>query len=551
MEHVVPCGEHWMVMWFCGDSAMGHTRTMHESGDGHHLPKHAPHPHDALQVAGTKHRTAERETALALTPRCSLQLATQAAIDGSVRMTAQRQRTIDLFGPFVALASANRTGLPDGLKLGIESLSGLSLDAVQVHYNSGAPAQLGAYAFARGNHIHVAPGQERHLPHEAWHIVQQAQGRVAPRLHTVDGTPVNDDAGLEREADTMGAQAMQHNADPSDVGQRVAVPSRGDVTQCMGEELIAPIMHALGVPASTAAQFVQYLLPLSLGTTALLMAKPWFIQFIKFAYAHYQVRAAGPALEMEDEVVSEAEVEEEAASDFEPEVSAQLGPTSDEEEDEDQIVPEAEVGSHEAAAASSSVESIADFHWKGGKAQRDKQPRLTPYQKEKWLEFCNAGPLKRNKSKSAPKKNWNDVIFKSNEAAIAASVANVPAEPAYQPYRAVNLAGGMPFFVDVENKATGTKSSSKAGNLRTKPLAVVYGRFGSAHYKASAPAQVHVHFDDISPIDSHTGAHVKQGSSYGPTWGPGNASAQPELRAILDAGFRGETWKVLGTYLHK
>ena len=36
----------------------------------------------------------------------------------------------------------NQTGLPDNLKTGIESLSGMSLDHVRVHYNSAQPAQL-------------------------------------------------------------------------------------------------------------------------------------------------------------------------------------------------------------------------------------------------------------------------------------------------------------------------------------------------------------------------------------------------------------------------
>jgi hypothetical protein len=102
---------------------------------------------------------------------------------------------------------ANNTGMPDGLKAGVESLSGQSLDGVRVHYNSEQPAAVQAHAFAQGNDIHVAPGQERHLPHEAWHVVQQAQGRVAPTTE-VAGQPVNDDAGLEREADVMGHKAL-------------------------------------------------------------------------------------------------------------------------------------------------------------------------------------------------------------------------------------------------------------------------------------------------------------------------------------------------------
>ncbi|MFN7897619.1 MAG: DUF4157 domain-containing protein, partial [Cyanobacteriota bacterium] len=85
--------------------------------------------------------------------------------------------------------------------------SGLSMDHVRVHYNSSQPAQLNALAYAQGSDIHLAPGQERHLPHEAWHVVQQAQGRVRPTLQMKDGVQVNDDVGLEQEADEMGARA--------------------------------------------------------------------------------------------------------------------------------------------------------------------------------------------------------------------------------------------------------------------------------------------------------------------------------------------------------
>lgn len=102
----------------------------------------------------------------------------------------------------------NKTGLPDSLKAGIEQLSGLALDDVRVHYNSAKPAQLQALAHTQGTEIHVGPGQERHLPHEAWHVVQQKQGRVKPTSQ-MQGVGVNEDAALEQEADVMGNKAVQ------------------------------------------------------------------------------------------------------------------------------------------------------------------------------------------------------------------------------------------------------------------------------------------------------------------------------------------------------
>ena len=78
----------------------------------------------------------------------------------------------------------------------------------KVHQIPSHHAQLNALAYAAGSDIHVAPGQERHLPHEAWHVVQQAQGRVKPTMQMKEGVPVNDDASLEREADAIGTKAV-------------------------------------------------------------------------------------------------------------------------------------------------------------------------------------------------------------------------------------------------------------------------------------------------------------------------------------------------------
>ncbi|WP_280188861.1 DUF4157 domain-containing protein [Bacteroides fragilis] len=100
----------------------------------------------------------------------------------------------------------NETGMPDTLKAGIEDLSGFAMDDVRVHYNSDKPATVQALAYTQGTDIHVAPGQEQHLPHEAWHVAQQMAGRVEPTTE-VGGLPVNDNAALEYEADVMGAKA--------------------------------------------------------------------------------------------------------------------------------------------------------------------------------------------------------------------------------------------------------------------------------------------------------------------------------------------------------
>jgi hypothetical protein len=94
---------------------------------------------------------------------------------------------------FTVQRKENKTGLPDNLKSGIEHLSGIDVSDVKVYYNSLQPAQLNAHAYAQGNQIHVASGQEKHLPHEAWHVVQQKQGRVKPTAQLKGKTKTSSD----------------------------------------------------------------------------------------------------------------------------------------------------------------------------------------------------------------------------------------------------------------------------------------------------------------------------------------------------------------------
>ena len=153
-----------------------------------------------------------------------------------VRIAGPRQGRLLQLAALLNGRAENRTGLPDGLKAGVEALSGLSMDHVRVHRNSSKPAQLRAHAYAQGNDIHLGPGQERHLPHEAWHVVQQMQGRVRPTLQ-LRGRDVNDSAALESEADKMGVRARQVRA-PSPQTLRQASAGDGPaqaVVQCLAE----------------------------------------------------------------------------------------------------------------------------------------------------------------------------------------------------------------------------------------------------------------------------------------------------------------------------
>ena len=129
---------------------------------------------------------------------------------------------------------ANKTGMPDSLKSGIENLSGYSMDDVKVHYNSNKPAQLNAHAYAQGTDIHLGAGQEKHLPHEAWHVVQQKQGRVKPTRQLKGKVNINDDSGLEKEADIMGGKAVQLMSNKNQGGLKSSIFSETQPIQKKG-----------------------------------------------------------------------------------------------------------------------------------------------------------------------------------------------------------------------------------------------------------------------------------------------------------------------------
>ncbi len=131
----------------------------------------------------------------------------QGKFDGTIQREEDEEEGLQMKADATLLQrKANNTGLPDNLKAGVENLSGFSMDNVRVHYNSSQPATVQALAYTQGTDIHVAAGQEKHLPHEAWHVAQQMAGRVEPTME-VGGLPVNDNIGLEHEADVMGAKA--------------------------------------------------------------------------------------------------------------------------------------------------------------------------------------------------------------------------------------------------------------------------------------------------------------------------------------------------------
>lgn len=103
----------------------------------------------------------------------------------------------------------NKTGIPDKLKTWMENKSGYKLDEVRVHYDSPKPAEMGALAYAQGLDVYIGPGQDKHLAHELWHVIQQMEGRVQATVQMKGGEDKNDNKGLEKEANRAQDAALK------------------------------------------------------------------------------------------------------------------------------------------------------------------------------------------------------------------------------------------------------------------------------------------------------------------------------------------------------
>jgi hypothetical protein len=117
------------------------------------------------------------------------------------------------------------------------------MDDVAVHHNSPKPADFGALAYTKGIDIHLAPGQDKHLPHEGWHVVQQKQGRVKGTIQA-KGEAINDDRRLEREADLMGERALRAGSGRegalSSTPRRAQAGSAAVIQRVTYDELVDP-----------------------------------------------------------------------------------------------------------------------------------------------------------------------------------------------------------------------------------------------------------------------------------------------------------------------
>lgn len=165
-------------------------------------------------------------------------------MSGTVIKTKKEERPNSVRG-------INRTGIPLQLKERMEQNTGVSFDDVRVHYNSDLPAKLDALAYTKGNQVEIGPGQERHLPHELGHVVQQKLGLVRANARHASGEALNTDSGLERQADEIGA------------GKRVAIIQRREdnVVQRCEEEPKPEVEEASGLIDNPTVLYNGYMVP--------------------------------------------------------------------------------------------------------------------------------------------------------------------------------------------------------------------------------------------------------------------------------------------------
>ncbi|MEO1450495.1 MAG: DUF4157 domain-containing protein [Bacteroidota bacterium] len=155
---------------------------------------------DPVQMMGEEE---EEEIQMKAAPIQKMGMEEEEALQGKFAAPVQR-----------SAASENLTGMPDNVKSGMEQSMGSDFSSVRIHANSSKAPEVNALAYTQGNDIHFAPGQfkpdtssgQELLGHELAHVKQQSEGRVQATTE-VNGMPVNDDNGLESEADRMGAIA--------------------------------------------------------------------------------------------------------------------------------------------------------------------------------------------------------------------------------------------------------------------------------------------------------------------------------------------------------
>jgi hypothetical protein len=122
----------------------------------------------------------------------------------------------DSFTPPKSSGKQNKS-LPDKLQSNMENSFGQDFSNVGVHTNSQKAVQMNARAYTQAEQIHFAPGEfnpsstsgQNLIGHEFTHVAQQRAGVVKPTKVLQKGVAINDNKGLESEADSFGQKAAK------------------------------------------------------------------------------------------------------------------------------------------------------------------------------------------------------------------------------------------------------------------------------------------------------------------------------------------------------
>ncbi|QHI34913.1 hypothetical protein IMCC3317_02580 [Kordia antarctica] len=125
----------------------------------------------------------------------------------------------DSFTPPKSSGKSNKS-LPSKLQSNMESSLGHDFSNVGIHTNSEKAVQMNARAFTQGEQVHFAPGEfnpsstsgKNLIGHEFTHVAQQRAGVVKPTKVLQKGVAINDNKGLESEADNFGQKAARGEA---------------------------------------------------------------------------------------------------------------------------------------------------------------------------------------------------------------------------------------------------------------------------------------------------------------------------------------------------
>lgn len=164
------------------------------------------------------------------------------------RAIAQLKTAVEeAFSPrnFLSVPAGAGEALPAHIRTHHETASGVSLHDAQVFRNSPLPERWNAEALTFGRRVFLGPGKERHLAHEAWHVVQQKRKAVHADFR-IGKTGVNTSARFENEADRMGALAESHRT--ADVMPVETTPRSGMRTAAAG--VVQGVFVHRGAPLS-------------------------------------------------------------------------------------------------------------------------------------------------------------------------------------------------------------------------------------------------------------------------------------------------------------